>query len=571
MPRRELIEKNPNVFFVFADLHTQDNPERGQSLVSGLENAVYLGTRPFGEAYPLYACFDALWLPPLITPDTAPAEVYRSLLALSYTTGRPFLAPRGMHFLPAPFQFFYHPPDESLEFVYQLERRSMSTALLDEYLETWSPAGCLAQLTRLADALTQEFALPRPDFEMAPPPITLPQPWLPAVISRETPVKAGIVVNTLDKGGLEEMVAQLVRALSHLGEDPFVLCVQSGGAAADQLKTEGIRVYVADGERAMLRQILQREQPDLVNSHLAHLDFLEVANGLGIPVIETIHSSYIWLNSDEWKNERRRSRYFSQAITTSQTALRFYSRWNHYIHPEWLEIVPNGVDPQHLGIPARSLARQELGLADTDFLFLNIASYDGVKNQLGILSAFDALAARFPQARLICAGNIASPDFHSQVIDYRKTLKSRERIQLFEYRSDVGRLLAGADAFVLNSFSEGWSMAATEALMAGIPLIHSECGSAWELVGQNGERGIVVPNPATEPINMGRQAILQTYLQKRQRNSEALIQAMTSLIEGYSTWQAKRDQIAAFARDAFSARRMAEGYQAVFRAVWRKA
>ena len=103
--------------------------------------------------------------------------------------------------------------------------------------------------------------------------------------------------------------------------------------------------------------------------------------------------------------------------------------------------------------------------------------------------------------------------------------------------------------------------------MAGTPLIHSECGSAWELVGQSGERGIVVPNPACAPINLNREVISQMIDQKRQNNTESLIDAMSQMIENQAEWEARRPGIKDAAKKSFSVENMIQGYRNVFRSV----
>jgi glycosyltransferase involved in cell wall biosynthesis len=400
-------------------------------------------------------------------------------------------------------------------------------------------------------------------YRVIPPPaVELPSPKRHPVSGR---LKVCLAVDTLDRGGLEELVGQVVRGLPEQGVEAFVLCVKSGGYKAGELKKDGLKVYEADESAEAIARILAEEQPEVVNSHWAHLRLLQAAHAQGIPVVETIHSSYIWLDREGWRNEQVRSQYFSQAIATSETTRRFYTRHNPWLKPEWVRLVGNGVDAKSLELPAREAARRELGLSEDEFLFVNIASYDGVKNHLGLLYAFDKVAQKQPKVRLLCAGNLASPNYYEQVTGLHKELASRKRIQLCEYREDVGRLLSAGDAFVLNSFSEGWSIAATEALMAGLPLIHSECGSAYELVGAQGERGIIVPNPATEPINMSREIISWAYQNKYQRNTSELIAAMQRLVDEREIWQGRREEIKRQAQDLFSMENTTRGYVQVFR------
>ncbi|MGE5223801.1 MAG: glycosyltransferase [Omnitrophica WOR_2 bacterium] len=561
---RQMIEKNPGIFFVFASSSEETDPV-AERLVQGFENAVYLGKRTFGEAYPLYACFDALWLP--VLAGELSQHLYRSYLVLAYAIGCPLLAPRSFTFIPAPYQFAYYPPHESLEFVGSFHRSQVNIDLLDSYLHAWTPAGCLAEVLRHADTATQEMPLSRPDFGIVPAEVVKPTLWTPQVSRNDGRLKVCLAVDKMDKGGLEEMVAQLARCFPAHGADAFVLCVKSGGLIAGSLKEQGVRVYIADGDQKQMRRVLQHEEPDLISSHWAHLDLLKVAAELGIPVLDTIHGAYFWHDREGWQLEQLRSRYFTHVIAVSEAVARFYMKGNPSLPGDRISIVHNGVDLERVKPVSRLQARLSLGLKEQDFLFLNVASYDRYKNQIGIMAAFDEISQKYPDAQVYLVGNIANLDYYELVKSCWKSLRSQKKIGLFEYRQDVPLLLSGADVFVLDSFSEGWSLAGTEALMAGLPLIHSECGSAYELVGKLEERGIVVPNPATEPINLNRDVIMQAHLSKEQRNKDALVNAMTRMIVEREEWQAKHDVIRDYALREFSFDNTVKNYIRVFKKV----
>ena len=63
----------------------------------------------------------------------------------------------------------------------------------------------------------------------------------------------------------------------------------------------------------------------------------------------------------------------------------------------------------------------------------------------------------------------------------------------------MSTLLAGADAFALEFFFEGWSLASVEALFAGLPVVLIKVGWAREQVGDDQRRGLVVSNPLGDP------------------------------------------------------------------------
>ena len=162
-----------------------------------------------------------------------------------------------------------------------------------------------------------------------------------------------------------------------------------------------------------------------------------------------------------------------------------------------------------------------MGWGQDEIIFVSLASYDGRKNQLGLLTAFDQAAGRFAQARLVCAGGVADVAYYEAVLAHAGSLRTKNRITLWKHRSDAPTILSASDFFILNSFFEGWSVAATEALLMGLPLIHSDCGSAAELVGQGqNRRGVVVPNPAADPLDLDWPLVAREMAQQMHVNTD---------------------------------------------------
>jgi GT2 family glycosyltransferase/glycosyltransferase involved in cell wall biosynthesis len=562
---RRMIESNPWAYFIFADIPGERDAQLGKRLVADLENAAYVENREYWTSYSLYASFDYLWIPPLAAP--VKDSLYRRTLALAYAIARPLLFPQGTQTIAAPYQYCYDPLESGLDFVRALDPEDIDHTSLDRYLNGWQPPARLEQLLKYADAVTQEMATERPDFGIQTPAEQMPTRWTPATPGKGETLKCALMVKTLDKGGLESVVAGLAQRLPEHDLETFVLCTQSGGMIADQLKAAGVQVYVANGRPESIHRILSKEKPHLVSSQWADLSGLQAATGLGIPVVETIHNMYVWLDAHGWKQEQQRSLHFTRAAAVSQLVKKYYLNHNSGMHPDWVAVIPNSADPQRLPPVDYRKARQALGIPEEEFIFLSLASYDGRKNQLGMLSAFEQVAQDHPEARLVCAGNIADANYYETLQDYRAALKSGNRIQFHPFRQDTNLLLSAANVFVMDSFYEGWSLSATEALMTGIPLIHSNCGSALELVGKQGQRGRIVSNPGNNPLSLTWPQTRKMIAEKHQRNTAELVHAMQIMLSERDVWLDKRAEIRTYALEHFTIQNTLEGYVRLFASV----
>lgn len=592
---RALISAHPNLFFVFVDAPDSPNKDSLQALIGEMPNTRYLNGHAVGCAYQIYASFTCWWVPPLKTgagnSDQEDGIIQESL-SLAYMTGRWLIIPqKPINFETMPFVWLLSPEGnlrDAVDFIQaETETHSQNQALynpvLTSYLQTFSPQGRFDTLLRLANTIDQND-LPRPDFGSEIKAFDLPQLWQldqtqgrPANISttnhKNTPPKKVLTraqklrvllhVETLDRGGLEQMVMLLAESLHTAGHQVQVLCAQSGGLIADQINNKGIPVFTAQGDLGTLCRIVDTFRPDIVHTEYGFTG-LEYIHHQGIPVIETIQNMYVYYDESQWRREQEKSRWVSHYIAVSAAVRDYFLRNMPKLPSDRVSVIPNWMRPERLQPISRETARKHLNLGINDFVFLNLATYDGRKNQLGLLTAFDQVAREFPSARLVCAGNIASPAYYERVKAYRASLTSAGAIILNDYMEDVNAYFSAADCFVLNSVFEGWSVAATEALSYGLPLIHSECGSAWELCGSNEERGIVVPNPVGDLTHLDVDHLVKVIADVYHPNTEPLITALKRMIREQRTWANRADAIRVFAKGLTSADTFADSHYRLY-------
>lgn len=398
------------------------------------------------------------------------------------------------------------------------------------------------------------------DCSMAP--LTL-EPTVPCAPSdsRTGPMRActspvlRCVVATpfLDVGGLDRVAALLARGLPLHGIETTIVHTATDerrhSGTGDALHLDGVRVVelsAHDGQRWF-----KANRPDVISMHGAPDWLVAQAAEADIPIIETLHGAHSFFNRETWSGEQLRSEKIAGFVAVSELVRRQYMKANPSYLSNRIVTIPNGVDNQHISFRDRARAREWLGLRD-EFLFVSLARYDMQKNTFGLVRAFSDVALACPGAHLLVAGRVDDINYFEQVRRLRDGLPSASRINLRGNCPDASTVLAAADAFVLDSFFEGWSLASMEALFAGLPVVMSEVGGAREQVGENGSRGFVVGNPLGDPEAVDWHSISRARFQ-RQVNHNALVEALCTVYADRDRWRKARDDLRAESTLRFSA------------------
>ena len=167
--------------------------------------------------------------------------------------------------------------------------------------------------------------------------------------------------------------------------------------------------------------------------------------------------------------ETERARCTARVVAVSELVREQYLTRNPTFPRERAVTVPNGVDNLRRRPVPRSWARDQLGFTD-EFLFVSLARYCLQKNTYALLQAFADVAQRCAEVHLLVAGRPDDPVYTRQVGLLAGRLPCASRVHLRGHHPDPAALLAAADAFVLDSFFEGWSLASMEAFRRHIAL-----------------------------------------------------------------------------------------------------
>ena len=304
---------------------------------------------------------------------------------------------------------------------------------------------------------------------------SLPQPFQPV-----EPGPVLIQVDHFDRGGMENVVLLLAEGLRRRGMDVSLLVLGRAGPAAEQARNAGLRVLTLPEDRrgSAYRSLLQERGIQLVNAHYSTYG-AAIAAELGIPFVQVVHNSYVWLDDRAIAQYRQADPHTTAYLCVSAQVAR-YSDGALGLSASKMVVMPNGIDGHRLDaarFTPTSPLRDELDLSPDDFVFLNVASIHATKAHKALVQAFGRVVDTHPRTRLLIVGPTADAEYEAQVRRLIQRLDLEQRVILTGPREDVARFYWMADAFVLPSYWEGWSLALTEAVYTGLPAVASDVGS----------------------------------------------------------------------------------------------
>jgi O-antigen biosynthesis protein len=321
---------------------------------------------------------------------------------------------------------------------------------------------------------------------------------LPAVyIPAHRRLRVLLQVDNFTQGGLEQAVIDLAVCLQNNHFQVYLLVLGERGESVSKLEETGVAVLTLPDDRRvdLYRCLLTEKQIDLVNAHYS-LFGAETAAALNIPFVQTIHNSYVWL-STERKNSFVECDSFTTAYVCVSHNAAFYSDVRLQLPPAKMVIIPNGIDASRFEaappVTERQRMREELGLMPDDYVFLNVASIYPPKAQRFAVQALARVRLSHPNAKLVLVGRTLDEHYEELI---KKDIESgglTHAVIFVGYRENIIPFYWMADAFLLPSFWEGWSLALAEALYAHLPTVATDVGAARELLSHPAHRIIQPP------------------------------------------------------------------------------
>jgi glycosyltransferase involved in cell wall biosynthesis len=291
-----------------------------------------------------------------------------------------------------------------------------------------------------------------------------------------------------DAGGLSRYIFDLASAMCALGHQ--VAVAGDRGAWHWLFETAPfpwIDVPFNSGPFALgkcariLNQYLDQNPVDLMHVHYRRCTLVarRVQRAHPIPILYTLHLSHIAMS---WM--RRRFTDFGDHTHVAAEEARQWLIQSGGVPDERISIIPHGVDPQRFPAadePTKIAAKIALGLKPDDLMAAYVGRMDTPKNEEWMLDLAVTSRTRLPNLKILLVGQ--GP--HEAMLRERiHREKLADRVILLGHR-DPQPIYQAADALLLPSEREGFSLVCAEAMSTGVPVLRTRTAGASALIVEN--------------------------------------------------------------------------------------
>src|SRR5579884_214065 len=309
------------------------------------------------------------------------------------------------------------------------------------------------------------------------------------------------VLHSLQVGGAEVLAARLARQLGRSYRFVFA-CLDELGSLGQELRGEGFAVHVFKRRAGLdwkcpwrLASFLWQEGVDLVHAHQYTPFFYALAARRLYrrpPVLFTEHGRH-------HPDYPRRKRMLANRLLLEKRdrvvgvgqAVRRALVHNEGIPDRRVGVIYNGIDiaPFSKSRPDRLSVRREIGVGADDLVLLQVARLNYLKDHATALRTVSKLRQERPDVRLVLVGE---GEERGSIQELIQRLDLSANVRLLGLRTDVNRMLAAADVFLLSSISEGIPLTLIEAMAAGVPVVSTNVGGVPEVI-EDSQTGLLAP------------------------------------------------------------------------------
>lgn len=228
-----------------------------------------------------------------------------------------------------------------------------------------------------------------------------------------------------------------------------------------------------------IRRVIAEYKPDIIISPNQDMTFYLSDNHGDIPVITMLHNTPHYIFSDSYADEIQSL----DSCAAIQVLLPSYVREVQMLCPDAEVICIPNIVPAYEMIQRGTKKRYQI---------LNVARFGEQKRQPLLLEAFATLADKFPNWDVKLLGEGRRTPYFKKIEEVIASYHLENRVIIHDPVKDVLPHYQDADIFAFPSAFEGFPLAMTEAMSAGLPVVaYRNCPGVNEIV-QDGVDGLLV-------------------------------------------------------------------------------
>ena len=372
-----------------------------------------------------------------------------------------------------------------------------------------------------------------------------------------------LVVNSFDKGGLEQVVLNLYLGYKQKGWNAYILS-QSRHVGSMAEKLLDLRdIYIFDNSKEEFIKFCRSHGINVLHYHY-NTFMMDDAKKMGIKALYTMHNVYTWMNLPEIREYSVKLAAAHMIVPVSSFVERYYLARTGASNIN-IQTIINGVDFSELDgkFDDFNCSRDNLGLANRDIVVAAIASFHPSKHQIGMIGIMEKLNKNHPEIKLLLVGNQGDIDYYNYFIKVLAGSSAKESIVMIPYfdHKYMGQFLRETvDIFTLPSLYEGCSNAVLEAAYCAKPMVLTDVGNADDIKDITSCE--VVQAAYEDLAGLSPDDLLDISLRKRSRNTDELVNAISKVASGLGEYNAKAANTVSMIGQ-YSTERMVEQYVTV--------
>ena len=314
------------------------------------------------------------------------------------------------------------------------------------------------------------------------------------------------LIHDLHQGGAEKVLVNLVNNMDRSKFDISVM-VLFGGGVNEQFLAQDIKLIICHkksfpGNSHIMKlytpeQLYRRyikEHYDIIVSYLEgpSARIVSGCSDLDAKLVSWIHVQQKDMDTlaAAFRNETEAQKCYSrfdQTICVSEYVKQDFCGILNFNGP--CQVLYNTVESEL--IMSRSAEPVSKFSSDGSMYLVAVGTLKEVKGYMRLLRIIKRL---IKEGYLVSLFILGAGPLQSEMEKFINENELREAVTLLGYDTNPYKYVAKCDLFVCASFAEGFSTAATEALIVGTPVCTVEVSGMKEMLGENNEWGIVTEN-----------------------------------------------------------------------------